>query len=208
MKILAAAVLGLLIVIVAIFGFSSREKGQNDTLIPLPIPIASPGPSLIINKEATGQAMRLPFPILKKEEINGKKIRIQTEKGDIVFELFDDAPIASSNFIYLIGKNFYDGLTFHRREERFVIQGGDPKGDGTGGPGYAFSDETITRDYKRGTVAMANAGPNTNGSQFFIILADVPQLPKKYTIFGQIIEGIEVVDQIQVGDVMVKVTIE
>ncbi|OGD79352.1 hypothetical protein A2362_01255 [Candidatus Curtissbacteria bacterium RIFOXYB1_FULL_41_59] len=149
----------------------------------------------------------LPFSVLTKEEIESKKVRISTAKGDIVFELFGDAPIASSNFIYLTEGKFYDGLTFHRREEGFVIQGGDPKGNGTGDPGYKFSDEPVIRDYTRGIVAMANSGPNTNGSQFFIMLADT-SLPKQYTIFGNVTSGMEVVDQIQVGDVMEKVTIE
>lgn len=139
--------------------------------------------------------------------MNGKKARIKTSKGDIVFKLFADAPIASSNFISLVNDGFYDGLTFHRREEGFVIQGGDPNGDGTGGPGYKFKDEPVTRDYTRGIVAMANSGPNTNGSQFFIMLADT-SLPKQYTIFGEVVSGMEAVDKIIVGDVMEKITIE
>jgi len=98
-------------------------------------------------------------------------------------------------------------LTFHRREKGFVIQGGDPNGNGTGGPGYKFVDEPVTREYDRGIVAMANAGPNTNGSQFFIMLANNP-LPKQYTIFGKVISGLDVVDKIKVGDVMELVTIE
>lgn len=208
MKTFAAAVLGLAVIIVAIFFFASKEKGESDILIPSPIPFTNPSPELTIKGEATRQAVNLPFPILKKEEIANQKIRIKTNKGDILIELFADSPIASSNFIYLVGKNFYDGLTFHRREQNFVIQGGDPKGDGTGGPEYTFPDEPVTREYKQGTVAMANAGPNTNGSQFFILLVDAPNLPKQYTIFGNVSEGMEVVDQIQVGDVMEEVTIE
>jgi len=103
-----------------------------------------------------------------------------------------------------IREKFYDGLTFHRREEGFVIQGGDPAGNGTGGPGYKFGDELVTKDYMRGIVAMANSGPNTNGSQFFIMLDDTPSLPKQYTIFGKVINGLEAVDAIQVGDKIVK----
>jgi cyclophilin family peptidyl-prolyl cis-trans isomerase len=207
MKNLAIATCGLIIVIVLVFLFSSKQKGNDDTFVPSPIPLESPKLGNMINNEATKSAVNLPFPVLTKEEIDGKKVRIKTVKEDIVFELFADSPIASSNFIYLANKKFYDGLTFHRREERFVIQGGDPRGNGTGGPGYQFPDEPITRDYTRGIVAMANAGPNTNGSQFFIMLADTP-LPKQYTIFGNVIEGMEVVDQIKVGDAMEKVIIE
>lgn len=146
---------------------------------------------------------------LAPEEIENKQIRIQTEKGDIVFELFaDTAPKTVSNFVYLTAGGYYNGLTFHRREEGFVIQGGDPSGNGTGGPGYRFEDE-LNDDYAydKGIVAMANAGPNTNGSQFFIMLADYP-LPKSYSIFGRVTEGIEIVDQILVGDTMNAVSVE
>lgn len=149
------------------------------------------------------------FPgVLPPAERVNKKIRIMTAKGPIVFELFgEEAPLTVSNFVWLTRNGFYDGLTFHRREEGFVIQGGDPNGNGTGGPGWKFRDEPVTREYTRGIVAMANSGPNTNGSQFFIMLADTP-LPKSYTIFGNVISGMDVVDKIAVGDVMTKVTIE
>src|SRR3989337_2966922 len=125
----------------------------------------------------------------------------------IIIELSKDAPLTSSNFIFLAQEKFYDGLTFHRKEEGFVIQGGDPRGDGTGGPGYAIADEPVIGDYLRGVVAMANAGPNTNGSQFFIMLKDHPELPKNYTIFGKIIEGMDVVDKIEVGDSILKLSV-
>jgi cyclophilin family peptidyl-prolyl cis-trans isomerase len=150
-----------------------------------------------------------PPGVLSDEERTGKRIRIATEKGDIVFELFGaEAPIAVTNFLWLTTQGFYDGLTFHRVEPGFVIQGGDPNGNGTGGPGYRFADEPVTRDYDAGIVAMANAGPNTNGSQFFIMLEDNPSLPKNYTIFGKVISGMEVVRQIKVGDRMASVTVE
>ena len=118
---------------------------------------------------------------LPDAELAGKNIRMETNKGTIEFTLYsEDAPIAVSNFITLTNKGFYDGLTFHRREEGFVIQGGDPNGDGTGGPGYEFEDEEVTKDYDKGILAMANSGPDTNGSQFFIMLEDNPTLPKQY----------------------------
>jgi len=143
------------------------------------------------------------------QDIVGKNIRIKTDKGDIVFELFPDtAPLTVSNFVYLTKGGYYNGLTFHRREEGFVIQGGDPNGNGTGGPGYKFEDELKDAyKYDRGIVAMANAGPNTNGSQFFIMLDNTP-LPKAYSIFGRVISGMDVVDKIQVGDKMVSVSVE
>ena len=133
---------------------------------------------------------------------------IATEAGDIDVDLFTDgAPKAAQNFIDLANKGFYDDVIFHRVIPGFVIQAGDGEHGkkaslnasrvGTGGPGYTFADEPITSDYYRGTLAMANAGPNTNGSQFFICHQDlVGKLPKNYTIFGQVTKGMEVVDQI------------
>lgn len=149
------------------------------------------------------------FPeILASNELKNKKAVLKTTKGIIEFEIFSDVPKTASNFIFLSEDNFYDGLTFHRVVPGFVIQGGDPVGDGTGGPGYKFEDEKVTKKYDKGIVAMANAGPNTNGSQFFIMLDDNPTLPPSYTIFGKVIKGQEVVDKIQVGDAMEKVSIE
>jgi len=150
-----------------------------------------------------------PVGVLPDDRIKGKRIRLNTSKGQVVFNLFpDEAPKTVSNFIALAESGYFDGLTFHRVVPGFVIQGGDPKGTGTGGPGYKFEDEPVMRDYKAGTVAMANSGPNTNGSQFFICLEDQPGLPKDYTIFGQVISGMEAVGAITVGDTMNEVLIE
>ncbi|GMU25307.1 MAG: peptidyl-prolyl cis-trans isomerase [Candidatus Uhrbacteria bacterium] len=150
----------------------------------------------------------LSFPGVLPAEQTNAIVRIKTPKGDIVIQILpDEGPNAASNFAYLVGQRFYDGLTFHRVEPGFVIQGGDPRGNGTGGPGYSFEDDPVGLPYARGIVAMANAGPNTNGSQFFIMLADTP-LPPAYSIFGKVIEGMDVVDQIRVGDVMTSVTID
>lgn len=121
---------------------------------------------------------------------------LHTEKGDIVIVLDAlDTPITVNNFVALSKKGFYNSTVFHRTVKGFMIQGGDPKGDGTGGPGYTFADEPFKGDYTRGTVAMANAGPNTNGSQFFIMQDDTP-LPKNYVIFGKVSQGMDVVDAI------------
>ncbi len=120
---------------------------------------------------------------------------IRTNKGDITIELFAvEAPMTVNNFVFLARERFYDGVVFHRVIKDFMIQTGDPTGTGAGGPGYAFDDEPVTRSYTKGIVAMANAGPNTNGSQFFIVHASNAGLPPNYTIFGQVIEGIETVD--------------
>lgn len=126
---------------------------------------------------------------------------LHTTAGDITIELAKEmTPKTVENFVTLAKKNFYDNTIFHRAIKGFMIQGGDPKGDGTGGPGYKFDDEPFTGEYTRGTVAMANAGPNTNGSQFFIMHADYP-LPHNYVIFGHVTAGIEVVDKIATAPV-------
>lgn len=161
------------------------------------------------------------FPgTLPAEQIHNKQIRLATNKGDIVFKLYDDtAPNTVSNFVYLASGGYYDGLIFHRVINGFMVQGGDPTGTGSGGPGYKFADElNDNHTYVRGTVAMANAGPNTNGSQFFIMHKDTP-LPHAYSIFGEVTEGLDVVDAIATTPtgaqdrptseiVMTKVTVE
>ncbi len=139
-----------------------------------------------------------------------KKAIIETEKGKIVLELFEkDAPKTVENFEKLIKKGFYDGLTFHRVIPDFVIQGGCPKGDGTGGPGYTIKCETKGNPRKHGTgaLSMAHAGKNTGGSQFFITHSPQPHLDGVHTVFGQVIEGMDVVNKIKANDMMKKVTI-
>jgi cyclophilin family peptidyl-prolyl cis-trans isomerase len=123
---------------------------------------------------------------------------LQTNKGSIEAEFFpQDAPVTVNNFVCLAEDGYFDNTPFHRIVKGFVIQGGDPTGTGSGGPGYKFADEPIARDYERGTLAMANAGPNTNGSQFFVVLEDLRgKLPKNYTIFGRVTDGMDVVDAI------------
>lgn len=123
---------------------------------------------------------------------------LHTNHGEIAIDLFAArAPQAVNSFLFLAGEGFYDGVTFHRVVPDFVIQSGDPTGTGRGGPGYRFRDELEGPGrYSRGTVAMANAGPHTNGSQFFICLADLARLPHQYTIFGQVASGMETVDAI------------
>jgi cyclophilin family peptidyl-prolyl cis-trans isomerase len=124
---------------------------------------------------------------------------INTSEGAIAFELFDeDAPKTVENFRKLAADGFYDGLTFHRVIPDFMIQGGCPQGTGTGGPGYTFEDEINPHKIVRGALAMANAGPNTNGSQFFIVTAEsCPWLDGKHTVFGQVSEGMDVVDKLE-----------
>ena len=127
---------------------------------------------------------------------------IHTSKGDMSLELLaGDAPITVNNFVFLAREGFYTGGQFHRIINDFMVQGGCPKGDGTGGPGYRFQDERVTRSYTKGTLAMANAGPNTNGSQFFIVHGDDVGLPPNYTIFGMLTEGVEVLDDLATSPV-------
>jgi cyclophilin family peptidyl-prolyl cis-trans isomerase len=127
------------------------------------------------------------------------KATMKTNHGDIELELFDDAaPKTVENFRKLSGDGFYDGLAFHRVIKDFMIQGGCPQGTGTGGPGYTFEDEFNDHKVVRGALAMANAGPNTNGSQFFIVTTDAaPWLDGKHTVFGEVTEGMDVVDTIE-----------
>jgi len=189
------------------------------------------GASIAVLAILTGGA----FYLKMKDQPKNQIAVIETEKGAIKLELFSqDAPKTAQNFVELANKGFYDGLKFHRVVPGFVIQGGDPKGDGTGGPGYSFADEinpwvlglsdkeikTLeTQGYKYtknlkshkvevGSLAMANSGPNTNGSQFFIVTEkDQPSLNGKHTVFGRVLEGMDVVRKITQGDIMKKVTI-
>ena len=127
---------------------------------------------------------------------------LHTNHGEIEIELYPDAaPKTVGNFTKLAGEGFYDGLTFHRVIPDFMIQGGCPAGDGTGGPGYKFEDEFNEHKVEKGALAMANAGPDTNGSQFFIVTADAcPWLDGKHTVFGQVVSGHDVVDRISAVD--------
>ena len=127
-----------------------------------------------------------------------RRATLHTNHGAIELELFDeDAPKTVENFVRLAAEGFYDGLSFHRVIPDFMIQGGDPAGDGTGGPGYTFEDEFNEHPVARGALAMANAGPNTNGSQFFLVTKDeAPWLDGKHTVFGRVTSGMDVVDAI------------
>jgi peptidyl-prolyl cis-trans isomerase B (cyclophilin B) len=139
------------------------------------------------------------------------RARIQTDRGEIALDLFPKhAPKTVNNFVFLAREGFYDGVTFHRVIPNFMIQTGDPTGSGRGGPGYRFEDETKGNPHKHetGVISMANAGPNTNGSQFFITHAPQPHLDGKHTVFGTVTSGQDVVDAIRQGDRIVKVEIE
>jgi len=163
-----------------------------------------------------GTIDQVAIPDLEKREMTTEKIEIPTMQidvskiykavlsttvGEITILLHaDKTPITANNFVSLAKKGFYDQTIFHRVIKGFMIQGGDPEGNGTGGPGYKFDDEPFEGEYKKGIVAMANSGPNTNGSQFFIMHADYA-LPPNYVIFGEVIEGLETVDKIALAPI-------
>jgi peptidyl-prolyl cis-trans isomerase B (cyclophilin B) len=138
------------------------------------------------------------------------RVEIETNRGTIYLELYPEhAPVTVNNFVFLAGEGFYDGVLFHRVIRNFMIQGGDPTGTGRGGPGYRFQDELRTNPlrHETGVISMANAGPNTNGSQFFITHGPQSHLDGRHTVFGKVTQGQDVVDAIQQGDEMIKVTV-
>ncbi len=189
--------LGIVILIALVyFGFVSNKQS---------LPKSTPSEE----KEEVVSMTNLNFPgVLPDEKIKNKKAVLKTNQGTIEFELYaDKSPKTVSNFVYLTENKFYDDLIFHRVVPGFVIQGGDPQGTGMGGPGYKFEDETVFGEYLAGSVAMANSGPNTNGSQFFICLENQPTLPKSYNLFGQVTSGMDVIKKIQKGDKIESVTI-
>jgi peptidyl-prolyl cis-trans isomerase B (cyclophilin B) len=137
-------------------------------------------------------------------------VKMETTKGMLELELYPEyAPKTVNNFVFLVREGYYDGIKFHRVINDFVIQGGDPTGTGAGGPGYKFEDEVQDNPMKHETnvISMANAGPNTNGSQFFITHSPQPHLDGKHTVFGKVVKGADVVDSIRQGDEMVKVEV-
>ncbi len=149
-------------------------------------------------------------PEMKIDTEKSYGVVIETDKGNIEIELYpQNAPKTVNNFVFLAREGFYDGVLFHRVINNFMIQGGDPTGTGSGGPGYKFEDEIQGNPLKHetGVLSMANAGPNTNGSQFFITHAPQPHLNGKHTVFGKVVVGQDVVDSIQEGDKMEQVKI-
>lgn len=150
-------------------------------------------------------------PALTIDPKKNYQATVETNRGTIVLELYaQHAPKTVNNFVFLANEGFYDGLTFHRVISNFMIQGGDPTGKGIGGPGYRFEDEVKSNPLKHetGVISMANAGPNTNGSQFFITHSPQPHLNGKHTVFGKVTAGMEVVNSIRQGDVMTHITIK
>lgn len=197
---------------------------RKDTDTPLAVLDGTPTPSTFIDINASPTASQTQIsPSIQPTQAqdivtNATEATITTGKGVINIKLYpQDAPKTVANFATLAKRGYYNGLTFHRVEPGFVIQGGDPKGNGTGGVsiyGETFEDElspqtpSYKEGYIEGVLAMANRGPNTNGSQFFIMLADNTSLPHNYTIFGKVTKGMEVVKQIAVGDKMTSIDVQ
>jgi peptidylprolyl isomerase len=134
--------------------------------------------------------------IISINKMSPTKIKLQTNQGDIIIQLYDDMPITAGNFEKLVKKGFYNKVIFHRVINGFMIQGGDPTGTGRGGPGYTIKDEFKGHSNLRGTISMANSGPNTGGSQFFINLVNNDFLDSKHPVFGEVIKGMDIVDKI------------
>jgi peptidyl-prolyl cis-trans isomerase B (cyclophilin B) len=170
----------------------------------------------IILAQATQRSENMSWPKPPEMKIDVNKTytaTMETSKGTIVLDLFaKDAPKTVNNFVFLSREGFYDSLKFHRVIPDFMIQGGDPEGSGRGGPGYKFEDETDPKKnpnkHKIGSLSMANAGPDTNGSQFFITHVATPHLDGKHTVFGQVKEGQDVVNSIKQGDTIKSIKIE
>jgi peptidyl-prolyl cis-trans isomerase B (cyclophilin B) len=138
-------------------------------------------------------------------------VKLETSRGDIELELYaEHAPKTVNNFVFLINESFYDGVIFHRVIDKFMVQGGDPEGTGRGGPGYRFEDELVGNPLKHESkvISMANSGPNTNGSQFFITHLPQPHLDGKHTVFGKVTQGVDIVDAIRQGDVITKASVK
>jgi peptidyl-prolyl cis-trans isomerase B (cyclophilin B) len=149
-------------------------------------------------------------PSMKIQTDRTYTVTLRTSRGDIVLELFPEhAPLTVNNFLFLAGEGFYDGVTFHRVIPDFMIQGGDPTGTGRGGPGYSFRDETVGNPLRHstGALSMANAGPDTNGSQFFITHRPQPHLDGRHTVFGKVVSGQEVVNAMKQDDVIESIVI-
>jgi cyclophilin family peptidyl-prolyl cis-trans isomerase len=215
----------LAILAVAMIAFSvyvGRNAGGSPGAAPTPTPSPSMsavaaacgslnfGPALTPTAGNAGKHSYSAAPPLTINTAHHYLVTMNTNKGTMTLCLDPKlAPNTVNNFVFLTRNQFYDGLKFHRVEPSFVIQGGDPLGTGTGGPGYKFADEPVLSEYTAGAVAMANSGPNTNGSQFFICTVDdSKKLGKLYNLFGYVQTGMDVVLKIAVGDTMTSVTVQ
>lgn len=187
---------GVLVVFFSLFLNKETPKESGTEGTPARQPQSSSSSNPAVSKESSDQ-----MPKMQIDKTKNYSAVLKTTSGDVTVRLnAAKTPITVNNFVSLARSGFYNNTIFHRVMKGFMIQGGDPKGDGTGGPGYKFDDEPFDGEYTRGTMAMANAGPNTNGSQFFIMHQDY-KLSKNYVIFGNVVKGLEVVDKIATAEV-------
>jgi cyclophilin family peptidyl-prolyl cis-trans isomerase len=189
-------VAGICIALVLLFNYNlNKVEEPKDNVAKL---LKNSEPSNVNNSNAQESTPNMNQPEMKIDVNKKYQAKFSTNYGDFTISLYaKETPITVNNFVTLARNKFYDGLVFHRVIEDFMIQGGDPKGNGTGGPGYTFQDETSPKKLVKGSLAMANAGPNTNGSQFFIVTAtETPWLDGKHTNFGEVVSGLDVVEKI------------
>lgn len=212
----------LAVVMIAFSVYVGRNAGGSPGVAPTPTPSPSVsaataacgslnfGPALTATAGNAGKHSYSAPPPMGINTAHHYLVTMNTNKGTITLCLDPKlAPNTVNNFVFLARNQFYDGLKFHRVEPNFVIQGGDPQGTGSGGPGYKFNDEPVLGEYTAGAVAMANSGPNTNGSQFFVCTVDdSKKLAKSYNLFGYVQSGMDVVLKIAVGDTMTSVTVQ
>ena len=185
---------------------TSTPPAPKPVASPTPSPTASPAPA---TQPAARKTYSQPPPMIIDPNKQYKATIEMDKGGSMVLELFaKDVPKTVNNFVFLAREGFYDGTTFHRVIEGFMAQGGDPTGTGTGSPGYRFADEFTSHKHGTGTLSMANAGANTNGSQFFITFAPQPHLDGKHSVFGQVIQGMDVLQKIKSGDKIKRITIQ
>lgn len=186
-----------------------RRKGHREQIPETPSPIILHSIYYYLQAMSDFKQWDSP-PEMAIDPSKTYRVSMNTTKGEIQLELYPEhAPKTVNNFVFLANEGFYDGVSFHRVIDDFVIQGGDPTGSGMGGPGYKFEDETAGNPltHQAGSLSMANAGPNTNGSQFFIAHSPQPHLNGRHTVFGKVVSGMDIVNAIEQGDVMTTVTV-
>jgi peptidyl-prolyl cis-trans isomerase B (cyclophilin B) len=203
-KALLRLLIGAVLVLAVLFAMSCGESQSEPSPTPVPapdtaptsVPIPKPGEETMIEFKDTGS-----MPPMLADTSKKYYAYMETEKGTMVLELFaQDVPMTVSNFVHLAQEGFYDGTTFHRVFPDFMAQGGDPTGTGMGGPGYSFDDEFTEHSHVAGALSMANAGANTNGSQFFICHTPQPHLDGHHSVFGQLVEGMDVLQKLTPRD--------
>lgn len=189
--------IGIVLVVIILYSTKAPQENNQDLKNVLNSNTTQPVSNKLESKQNM-QKTQMPLPTQLIDPNKTYYAKFETNQGSFKVKLYTkEAPLASNNFVYLATNKYFDGLVFHRIIKDFMIQGGDPLGNGTGGPGYAFPDEQTGKPLVKGSLAMANAGPNTNGSQFFIVTAkSTPWLDGKHTNFGEVVEGMDVVEKI------------